>query len=51
MKLFLPLCLLLFILYLRERVRRPLVVRCDGGEGQWIDDLNEELTSDRSGDA
>jgi hypothetical protein len=49
--LFLPFCLLLLVLYLRERVRRPLVVRCDGGEGQWIDDLNEELTSDRSIDA
>ena len=33
-------------------VRLPApAVRCDGGEGTWIDELENDLTSDRSADA
>jgi hypothetical protein len=50
MKLLLPLLLLCAILWLRLRVTKPLVVRCDGGEGQWIDEI-ETMLSERSSDA
>jgi hypothetical protein len=48
--LLLPLLLLAYVLLRRALFPRPHAVRCDGGM-EWIDWLNEELTSDRSADA